>query len=68
MHAVVKGGLSANRAAIAFGVPVSTLKDRLSGRVQHGCNPGPVPYLTTQEEAELGTFLKTCARAGYGKT
>lgn len=67
MKAVVEGGLTANRAAIAFRVPVSTLKDRLTGRVQHGRNPGPRPYLTTQEESELSNFLKTCVSTGYGK-
>ena len=30
--------LSGNRAADLHGVPRSTLKDRLSGRVQHGVN------------------------------
>ena len=36
-----KGTMSANKAADLHGVPRSTLKDRLSGRVVHGTNPGP---------------------------
>lgn len=46
----------------------STLKDRLSGRVVHGTNPGPVPYLTMDEETELANHLLTAAEIGYGKT
>ena len=39
-----------------------TMKDRVSGRVTHGTNPGPTPYLSTVEEDELGNFLKSCVR------
>ena len=42
--------------------------NRSSGRVAHGTKPGPRPYLSTEEETELGTFLKNCASVGYGKT
>ncbi len=35
--------ISISSAARDHGIPVTTLKDRLSGRVQHGTNPGPVP-------------------------
>ena len=49
-------------------VPASTLKDRLSGRVKHGTNPGPAPYLTSEEEDELATFLVQLAEMGVGKT
>ena len=28
----------------------STLKDRVTGRVRHGTNPGPSPYLNKEEE------------------
>ena len=38
----VKQGMSCNHAADTHGVPRSTLKDRISGRVIHGKNPGPV--------------------------
>ena len=43
----------------AHGIPKSTLKYRLSGRIVHGTNPGYRPYLNRQEEAAL---------VGYGKT
>ena len=41
LDAVIKDGLSGNRAAILHGVPPSTLKDQLSSRVVHGKKPGP---------------------------
>ena len=64
----VKKGMSGNKAADANGVPRSTLKDRLSGRVSHGTMPGPVKYLTADEEGMLVDYLLKCAEIGYGKT
>ena len=43
-------GVLANQAARQHGVPPSTLKDRLSGRVLHGAKPCPHPYLGPNEE------------------
>ena len=57
-----------NAAAAQFGVPPSTLRDCLSGRVVHGSNPGPAPYLTNSEESELVGYLQSTAKIGYGKT
>ena len=39
MKSVMDESLSANRVADLHGVPQSTLKDRLSGRVIHGAKP-----------------------------
>ena len=64
----VQEGRSISQAARDHGIPKTTLYDRVSGRVTHGTNPGPQPYLNNQEEEELGTYLKHCARVGYGKT
>ena len=61
-------GMPVKRAARLFGVPRSTLRDRVAGNVKHGTNPGPVPYLTNAEEAELAGFLVDVAKAGYGKS
>ena len=66
--AVQNGEMGKNAAAREFGIPASTLKDRLSGRVEHGRKPGPAPYLTEDEETELAQFLIECGRLGYGKT
>ena len=48
--AVLDDGISRKRAAVLHGVPRSTLKDRLSGRVIHGQEPGPQPTWMVQEE------------------
>ena len=57
---VVEDGLSGNRAADMHGVPRSTLKDRLGGRVVHGVKPGvkpgPQPYLSADEESTGRVF------------
>jgi len=64
----VSEGLSVNQASRYYGVPKTTLHDRVSGRVIHGVKPGPRPYLSPAEEEELGNYLKDCAKMGYGKT
>ena len=66
--AAASEGMPANRAAAMYGVPKSTLKDRISGRVVPGRNPGPRPYLDPDEERELTDFLVSSAECGYGKT
>ena len=68
LNSVVCDGISANKAAPQHRVPRSTLKDRLSGRVVHGCNPGPEPYLNVEEEQELVGHLINASNVGYGKT
>ena len=68
LDAVAKGKMGVDRAALEFNVPRTTLKDRIAGRVAHGCNMGPKPYLTYEEEKELVEFLMNCSKMGYGKT
>ena len=68
METVKSGYMGMNRAAIEHGVPRTSLKDRLSGRVIHGTNIGPKPYLTQEEEKQLVEFLVNCCKMGYGKT
>lgn len=67
MDAMEKGQ-TLSQAAREYGVPKTTLSDRVSGRVIHGVKPGPRPYLSSKEDKELGSFLKDCAKVGYGKT
>ena len=45
IEAVKEGRMGVNHAAKEHGVPSMTLKDRLSGRVEHGKNLGPSPTL-----------------------
>ena len=59
--------MSANRAADLHGFPLSTLKDRIGGKVIHGRNPGPKPYLYSEEERELAGYLIKASNIGYGK-
>ena len=65
---VQSGQMGQNAAACEFDVPATTLKDRLSGRVERGSKPSPAPYLTDDEEAELAKFLIEVFQIGYGKT
>ena len=60
--------LSISAAARDHGVPVTTLKDRLSGRDLHGTKPRPVPYLGNSEEVHLVEYLSEANKVGYGKT
>ena len=46
----VKQGESVRGAAIKFSVPRKTLEDRVKGRVEHGCKPGPRTALSKSEE------------------
>ena len=50
MEAVKSGKLGVNEASRTYGLPSTTLKDRMRGRVVHGTNPGPRPFLDEQEE------------------
>lgn len=61
-------GISINQAAREHGIPPTTLKDRLSGRVVDGTKPGPIPYLSKDEEVELEEYLTQSVKVGYGKT
>jgi len=61
----VENGMTVRRASECFGVPKSSLHDRISGKVQHGKRPGPISYLTVEEESELANFLIRCADIGY---
>ena len=67
IHAVEEGQ-SISNAARDHGVPKTTLYDRISGKIMHGVNPGPTPYLSNEEDKELGSYLKQCSKIGCGKT
>ena len=65
---VESGETSINQAAKDHGVPRTTLKDRVSGRVEHRTNPGPRRYLNETEEREFADFLIQSSSVGYGKS
>ena len=54
-------GLSVRRVALMYGVPKSTLGDRISGRVLYGSTCGREKYLSDEEEEELAIFIENCA-------
>jgi len=64
MKSVQEGEFGVNEATKQHGVPPTTLKDCLSGRVQLGIKPGPPPYLDEHEEKVLSSFLTDCASVG----
>ena len=66
--AVTQDGMTIRKAAEAFGVPKSTLGDRVSGKVARSAKPGPPTYLTRLEEEELASFLICCAEIGFPRT
>ena len=67
MDTVIEGS-STGCAAVEYGVPHSTLDDRISGHVIPGTKSGPAKYLTNEED-ELVQFLLDCARSHwYGAT
>ena len=63
----VKSGGGVNRAAIEHGIPPTTLKDHLNGRVKQETSGRP-RYLSQEEKNKLSTFLKQCSSVGLGKT
>ena len=61
-------GMPIRKAATLYGVPKSTVSDRITGRVLHGTKSGPVKYLSEQEEMELVKFLIGCSKIGFAKS
>ena len=68
MNAVTSNEMGVNEAAAQYGIPLTTLKNRLSGWVKHGTKPGPQSYLTKEVEDKLVDFLIECCKTGNGKT
>jgi len=68
LQEVSAGSLTLRRAALEYGVPKSTLHDRISGRVVPGCRGGAPRYLEDEEEEELVKWLEGCSKIGYAKS
>ena len=68
LEKVKSGNTSINQAAKDHGVPPTTLKNRVSGRVEHNTNPGPSRYLNETEEKEFEDFLMQTSSVGYGRS
>ena len=59
------GTLSARRASAIYGVPKSTLLDRVHGRIADDAKSGPDPVLTKEEEEVLCNYVKLMCDIGY---
>ena len=58
--------MSKKKAARTYGIPRTTLLDKLAGRVpEEPTRPGPVPILTTGEEEVLVNYCNLMAEIGY---
>ncbi len=68
-HAVKTDCLPVQRAAQLFGVPITTLKDRVCGRVPlHSVKSGPEPLFSMEEEHDLVQQISYTGSLGYGYT
>ena len=65
---VEKEGKSFRKVRDMCGIPISTLHNHVSGKVDPFSKPVPKPYLSPKEEDELVVFLLKCARMGYSKS
>ena len=66
--AVERDGESVRHAVEKYGIPRSTLHDHVSVEVEYGAKPGRDPYLSSEQEKELVSFLTKCGRIGYPHT
>jgi hypothetical protein len=64
----VKAGMSYRRATQYYGVPSSTLLDKIKGYRPLVSTQGPSPVLTIQEEQKLAKWCVDMAAIGYGRT
>lgn len=67
-EAVAAGKMCVQKSADTYGVPRSTLHDRVSGKVALNARSGRKRLLTDEEEESLIEFLVGCASIGYAKS
>ena len=65
LESVRSGKMSKARAARQFGVPRTTLLDRLTGRVPDECRPGPSTALSKADEDHLAMHIVNMAKVGF---
>jgi hypothetical protein len=64
---VLEHAIPIQRVAQNYGVPITTLKDRVKGRVNvDTVKSGSFPYFTQEQEALLSQHINTMAELGYG--
>ena len=67
-EAVVSKQMSLRRAAEEYGIPRSTLHDKVSGKVALHSKKDHKRHLTDEEELAVIEFLEGCASVGYAKS
>lgn len=67
LEAVHNKKMSIRQASRTFHVPLTTLSDRVSGRVTRE-TPGPDPVLTKAEESRLAEWILSMNNIGHGPT
>ncbi|XP_056023023.1 uncharacterized protein LOC125660656 [Ostrea edulis] len=61
--------MSVHGAAKRFQVPLTTLRDRVDGRISIECvSSGPPPLFTQEQESYMVEHVKTMSEIGYGYT
>jgi len=65
MEAIHTATCGVNEAAIMYGVPATTLKDRISGKVKHGTKSGPPKYFRRKRICRF--FKKNLLRWALGR-
>ena len=68
IEAYQRGQLSMRKAAATFGVPLTTLHDHLSGKVEPGALSGRGTVFSTEVESLLVGKIQQNARMGFGIT
>ncbi|MES9883347.1 MAG: helix-turn-helix domain-containing protein [Sedimenticola sp.] len=64
--AAVRGGLSLRQASKKYGIPRSTISDRVTGKVADGSSLGRKPTFPVEVEKEIAETAKTAADKGIG--
>jgi hypothetical protein len=62
----VKGGLSLRKAEVEFGIPRSTISDRVMGKYEDGCTPGRPPVIPPKVEDDLVQKSMSAYQNGLG--
>jgi hypothetical protein len=65
LSAIRNDGMPIKEASRRFGIPRSTLQDKVHGRTQDDCMPGPDPVLTRAEEEALTQYIIQMSKIGY---
>ena len=64
--AAVEGGMSFRKAAKMYGIPKTTIHDRVAGRIAlTTTRSGPPTILTPAEEDQLVNHIIKCGKVGY---